>query len=270
MTNPRQEKKDKMAKIESIKEISKDIFDMLIYAPEIASSARPGQFVNVCLNDASKLLPRPISICGFDKARGTVRIVFRIAGAGTAELSEMKEGDELKVMGPLGNGFHETQEKNALLFGGGIGIPPMLGLAKSLHEKGVNVTTVLGYRDSDLFLSEEFKYFGNVIIATDDGSKGFKGNVVEAAKKYVSDGTLSLTDTCIYACGPIPMLRGLKTFASDNSVPAQLSMEERMACGIGACLACVCKSTEIDAHSNVKNKRVCKDGPVFWAGEIEI
>ncbi len=262
-----------MARIVSVKEIHKDIFDMVISEPEIASKACPGQFVNVYLNDASKLLPRPISICGYTKETGTVRLVFRIAGAGTKELSEMKTGEEIRVMGPLGNGFLYTPEKNAILFGGGIGIPPMLGLARSLSEKGVRVTSVLGYRDSSLFLSDEFKKYGDVIIATDDGSCGFHGNVVEAAAATVTnrDNLLSEQEnSCIYACGPLPMLRGIKKLAKDVGIPALLSMEERMACGIGACLACVCKSSRIDAHSNVKNKRVCKDGPVFWAEDIEL
>ncbi len=259
-----------MAKIHSIKEISKGIFDMVLLAPEVATAAKAGQFVNLYLNDASKLLPRPISICGFNAFAGTVRLVFRVVGKGTEELSEMSEGDEIKVIGPLGNGFFDVPEKNALLFGGGIGIPPMLGLAKALSSKGVNVTSVLGYRDAEAFLSNEFKQYGRLILATDDGSLGFHGNVVDAAKSCVAEGALSLADTCICACGPLPMLRGIKAFAAEHDIPAQISMEERMACGVGACLACVCKSTETDHHSNVKNKRVCKDGPVFMAEEIEI
>ncbi len=266
-----------MVKIQSIKEISKDIFDMTFIAPDIASSAKAGQFVNVYLKDASRLLPRPISICGFDKAAGTVRIVFRIAGCGTKEMAKMREGEELKVLGPLGNGFLDVPEKQAVLFGGGIGIPPMLGLAKQLSSKGIKVTSILGYRSNDLFLSEEFKAYGNVIIATDDGSTGFHGNVVEAVKACCSSDTpspdavkLDLSDTCLYACGPLPMLRGLKAFAKAENVRAQISMEERMACGIGACLACVCKTTDVDHHSNVKNKRICKDGPVFFATETDI
>ncbi|MBQ7636793.1 MAG: dihydroorotate dehydrogenase electron transfer subunit [Lachnospiraceae bacterium] len=263
-----------MAKITSIKEISNDIFDMILLAPEIASEAKAGQFVNVYLKDASRLLPRPISICGFDSAEGTVRLVFRIAGEGTRELSKMREGEEIKVLGPLGNGFLPVNEKKALLFGGGIGIPPMLGLAKQLSEKGINVTSVLGYRDASLFLAEEFKTYGDLIIATDDGSCGFHGNVVEAAKSRVESSyatdKLDPTDTCLYACGPLPMLKGLKAFANEKGFNAQISMEERMACGIGACLACVCKTAEVDGHSNVKNKRICKDGPVFFANEIDI
>ncbi len=269
-----------MAKIHSIKEISKGIFDMVLLAPEVATAAKAGQFVNLYLNDASKLLPRPISICGFDALAGTVRLVFRVVGGGTSELSEMSEGDEIKILGPLGNGFFEIPEKNALLFGGGIGIPPMLGLAKKLHTQGKKVTAILGYRDAENFLAEEFKAFADVIIATDDGSVGFHGNVVDAARNcFGADASkepdqngvnATCSDLHIFACGPLPMLRGVKAFAAAHNAPAQISMEERMACGIGACLACVCKSSEVDHHSNVKNKRVCKDGPVFMAEEIEI
>jgi dihydroorotate dehydrogenase electron transfer subunit len=162
-------------------------------------------------------------------------------------------------MGPLGNGF-TLEGKKAILIGGGIGIPPMLELAKQLQcEK----TIVLGYRDVT-FLDQEFKYLGQVYISTEDGSTGTKGNVIDAIKANGLEADL------IYACGPTPMLRGVKAYATEHGIPAQLSMEERMACGIGACLACVCKTKEKDHHSNVNNKRICKDGPVFYADEIEL
>ena len=162
-------------------------------------------------------------------------------------------------MGPLGNGF--TKEgKKAILIGGGIGIPPMLQLAKELDcEK----TIVLGYRDS-LFLKEEFESLGDVYVSTEDGSAGTKGNVIDAIKEN------GITGDVIFACGPKPMLKGVKAFAMENNIIAQISMEERMACGIGACLACVCESKEKDEHSNVNNKRVCCDGPVFYAQEVEL
>ena len=164
----------------------------------------------------------------------------------------------VKILGPLGNGFTQ-KDKKAILIGGGIGIPPMLELMKQLD---CDKTAVLGYRDSDMFLKDEFEAVGDVVISTEDGSFGTKGNVIDAIKEQGVEGSI------IYACGPTPMLRGIKAYAEEMGIEAQISMEERMACGIGACLACVCKSKDVDSHSH--NKRVCKDGPVFDAREVEL
>lgn len=236
------------------------VFDMTLKAEEIAKEAKAGQFLSVYLNNESKLLPRPISICGIDKEEGTLRIVYRIAGEGTKELAGYQPGDQVKILGPLGNGFTK-KEKKAILIGGGIGIPPMLELAKELScEK----TAVLGYRDSQMFLKDEFEKICDVAVSTEDGSFGTRGNVIDAIKEQGVEGSI------IYACGPSPMLRGIKDYAIEQGMEAQISLEERMACGIGACLACVCQSKEIDSHSNVHNKRVCKDGPVFEAREVEL
>ena len=136
----------------------------------------------------------------------------------------------------------------------------MLELAKSVKGEA---NVVLGYRDNNLFLKKEFEPYAGVYVSTENGSVGTKGNVIDAIQ---AEG---LEADIIYACGPLPMLRGVKEFAARQGIPAQISMEEKMACGIGACLACVCQSKDKDAHSNVNNKRVCKDGPVFDAQEIE-
>ena len=239
--------------------IGTDIFSMTIEAKEIAVQAKPGQFVDLYSADGSKLLPRPISLCEIDREAGTLRLVYRIAGKGTAEFSKLTAGHTIDVLGPLGNGFN-LEEGKAILIGGGIGIPPMLQLAKELKcEKSI----VLGYRDEE-FLSEEFVPYGQVYKSSDNGAIGVKGTVMDAIKEYGIEGTH------IYACGPTPMLRAIQTYALENGIRAQLSLEERMACGVGACLACVCKSKEVDHHSNVHNKRVCKDGPVFYAEEVEL
>ncbi len=238
--------------------IATDIYSMVISAAEIAQQAKPGQFVDLYSADGSKLLPRPISLCEIDKEAGTLRLVYRIAGKGTAEFSKLTAGNSIDVLGPLGNGFTLLEER-AILIGGGIGIPPMLQLAKSLNcEKSI----VLGYRDEE-FLMDEFKPYGDVYVSSDTGFLGVKGTVLDAIKEYGVEGTT------IYACGPTPMLKAIQTYALENGIKAQLSLEERMACGVGACLACVCKSKEVDHHSNVHNKRVCKDGPVFFAEEVE-
>lgn len=239
--------------------IGTDIFSMIIEAKEIAVQAKPGQFVDLYSADGSKLLPRPISLCEIDREAGTLRLVYRIAGKGTAEFSKLTAGHTIDVLGPLGNGFN-LEDGKAILIGGGIGIPPMLQLAKELKcEKSI----VLGYRDEE-FLSEEFAPYGQVFKSSDNGAIGVKGTVMDAIKEYGIEGTH------IYACGPTPMLRAIQQYALSNGIRAQLSLEERMACGVGACLACVCKSKEVDHHSNVNNKRVCKDGPVFYAEEVEL
>lgn len=251
------------AKVVKAEKLSDGIYSMWLHAQEIAKLAVPGQFISLYCNEKDRLLPRPISLCGIDRESGQLRIVYRVVGAGTKEFSAMQPGDEIHILGPIGNGFPITDErKKPVLIGGGIGIPPMLELAKCCTG---DVTVVLGYRNADTFLLEEFEAAaGRVVIATEDGSIGIRGNVIDAVRAEGIHGDI------IYACGPHPMLRGVKEWGLQENVPAWLSMEERMACGIGACLACVCHSVETDGHSKVKNKRVCKDGPVFLSTEIEL
>lgn len=247
------------AAVVSQEALTEDVFSMWLQADQIAAQAGPGQFISVYTKDAGKLLPRPISICEVDRQKGRLRIVYRVLGGGTKEFSACKAGDTLSVMGPLGNGF-PLKGRKVFLIGGGIGIPPMLELAKQLDcEK----QAVLGYRDV-LFLNQEFEPYGKVYLATEDGSAGTKGNVLDAIRANGLDADV------MFACGPTPMLRALKAYALEQGIECWLSLEERMACGIGACLACVCKSTEVDEHSHVNNKRVCKDGPVFLAQEVDL
>ena len=247
------------AKVVSQETLATDVYSLVLEAPEIASQAIAGQFVSVYTHDGSKMLPRPISLCGIDREAGTLRLVYRVVGFGTKEFSQLKAGDTVDILGSLGNGFMKS-DKKAILIGGGIGIPPMLQLAKELDcEKSV----VLGYRD-EIFLNEEFEPYAQVYMSSEDGQHGVKGNVIDAIKEYGVDGAV------IYACGPTPMLRGIKAYAMENGIECQISMEEKMACGVGACLACVCKTKEIDEHSQVHNRRICKDGPVFYAEEVEL
>lgn len=249
-----------MAKVISQEKLMDGIYSMWIQTEQIAAEAVPGQFISVYSKDGSHMLPRPISLCEIDRAAGTLRIVYRVAGAGTAEFSAYKAGDSIEILGPLGNGF-PLLDKKAFLIGGGIGIPPMLQLAKELNcEKQV----VVGYRDSNMFLTEELSANGTLYVATEDGSVGTKGNVMDAIRENALDAEV------IYACGPTPMLRAIKAYALEHNIECYISLEERMACGIGACLACVCKSKEIDHHTHVNNKRICKDGPVFLATEVEL
>lgn len=241
------------------------IFSMWLRT-EASQTAVPGQFISMYTNDGTKLLPRPISICEIDKAEGALRVVYRVTGenTGTKQFSECKPGDTIPVIGPLGNGFplDKAEGKKAFLMGGGIGVPPILELSKQL--KNCEKKIVMGYRDANTFLKEQFEENGTVYVSTEDGSVGTKGNVMDAIREN------GLTADIIYACGPTPMLRAIKNFAESNGIECYISLEERMACGIGACLACVCKTKEKDHHSNVNNKRICKDGPVFLSTEVEI
>ena len=248
----------------SQEQLADGIFSMWIQT-EAAKTARPGQFISMYTNDGSKLLPRPISICEIDTETSKLRVVYRVTAekTGTEQFSKMKAGDTLPIIGPLGNGFplEAGKGKRAFLIGGGIGVPPILELAKQLDcEKQI----IMGYRDADTFLKEQFEENGTVYISTEDGSVGTKGNVMDAIREN------GLEADIIYACGPTPMLRAIKQYAEEQGLECYISLEERMACGIGACLACVCQSKEKDHHSNVNNKRICKDGPVFLSTEVEI
>lgn len=250
------------ARIVSQREIAPGIYDMRIRTEYIAKEAIPGQFVSLYTKDAAKLLPRPISLCEIDAEQGELRLVYRVTapGSGTDEFSRYKAGDTIHIAGPMGNGFPLKQGRT-MVIGGGIGVPPMLALAKALPGA---VTAVMGYRDADTFLTEDFAQTAELWIATEDGSLGTKGNVLDAIREQ------DLSADVIYACGPTPMLRAVKAYAAEFGIECYVSLEERMACGIGACLACVCQSKDIDAHSHVHNKRICKDGPVFAAEEVEL
>ena len=245
------------------KKLAEGIYSMWLQAEEIAVQAKPGQFISVYSNDKSRVLPRPISICEIDREQGKLRIVYRVVGKGTEEFSKALAGDTFEILGPLGNGFplEKAKGKRVLMVGGGIGVPPMLQTAKEAEAEAVIVS---GYRNSDLFLKEELENAGSLYIATEDGSVGTKGNVLDAIREN------DIQADVMFACGPTPMLRALKQYAEEKNMPCWISMEEKMACGIGACLACVCQSKNVDAHSHVHNKRICKDGPVFLSTEVEL
>ncbi len=253
-------KRKETAKVISQECLAPGIYSMWLSCG-LANEAKPGQFISIYSKDGSRLLPRPISLCEIEK--DSVRVVYRVAGKGTEEFSSLKAGDTTDVLGPLGNGFplEEARGKRVFLIGGGIGVPPMLETAKRLSG---DVSLIMGYRDSHLFLAKEFSENGKLYVATEDGSAGTKGNVLDAIREN------GLSADVLFACGPTPMLRALKAYAAENGIEAWISMEEKMACGVGACLACVCQSKEVDGHSHVHNKRICKDGPVFRAGEVEL
>ena len=245
--------------------IAAGIYSMWIQTDKIAQEAKPGQFISLYCHDGARLLPRPISLCEIDAGNGKLRIVYRVAGKGTDEFSKLNAGDSIEVLGPLGNGFplQEAEGKRVFLMGGGIGIPPMLETAKQLKADKIIIP---GYRDA-LFLTEELASAGEVYMAVEHPQEGMDctvGNVLDAVREK------GLEADVIFACGPAPMLRAIKAYALERQIPCWISMEERMACGIGACLACVCQSKEVDGHSHVHNKRICKDGPVFLSTEVEL
>lgn len=289
------EKFEEIAVVVDQNTLGSGIYDLTLKTTNIAKAAKAGQFVSVYSNDRSKLLPRPISLCGIDRDEDTIRLVYRVTGenTGTEEFSKLVMGDRIRILGPLGNGFTVEPGKKAFLIGGGIGVPPMLQLAKDINasvvqtsgavdtntqekgqteEKQINghgkkicdMNIIMGYRDANTFLLDEFKEQADSFVATEDGSVGTKGNVIDAINENGIEADV------IYACGPMPMLRALKAYAMKHDMECYVSMEERMACGIGACLACVCKTKDKDAHSNVNNKRICKEGPVFNAKEVEL
>ena len=251
----------------SSEKLSEGIFSMWVETA-VAKEALPGQFAGLYPGREDTLLQRPISICEIDKKAGAIRLVYRVAGKGTDWLSKCKAGDTFRILGPCGNGFDTKKAEGlSLLVGGGIGVPPMLELGKALADAGKDFKFVLGYRNSDMFLYEDFaKVSGeeNILIATDDGSAGVHGTVVDA---ITSSGLKAGT---VFACGPMPMLRALKGYASQAGIKAWISLEERMACGVGACLGCVCRTVNKDEHSMVNNARVCVEGPVFDAEDVDI
>lgn len=250
------------AAVVSQERIAEQIYDLWIET-ELARDAHAGQFVAVYPHNAATLLPRPISICETDAEAYRLRLVYRVAGRGTAEFSSYRAHDTVDVLGVLGNGFptERAAGKRVFLMGGGIGIPPMLQLAKELDAQK---QILLGYRDQNLFLHEDLGRYGQVYIATEDGSVGVRGNVMDIIRVN------ELTADVIMACGPMPMLRAVKEYAAAQGMEAYISLEERMACGVGACLGCVCATKDVDSHSHVHNARICTDGPVFEAGEVNI
>ena len=238
--------------------IAPGIYKMIIHAPEAAALARCGQFINVYPKDASTILPRPISIS--EVGEETLTIVYSVVGKGTDEFSHYQTGDNIRISTPLGNGYDVVEEaKVSVLVGGGIGVPPLVELAKQI--KGEKIA-VLGFREDPILVETLEKLGVKVYIATDSGKVGFKGNVVELIE---SEG---ITGDQFYACGPKVMLRALASHCEKAKVPVQVSMEERMGCGYGVCVGCVVKIKSED-EKGYTLKKVCKDGPVFLGSEVK-
>ncbi len=246
-----------LCKLIEKKELASGIFDFTVSAPEIAEKTVPGQFLHILCSD-KVFLRRPISIC--DASDGKVRFIFEVKGEGTEELAKKSVGDMIDIIGPLGNGFIDKPCKKPVVIGGGIGVFPLFKLAKELEQPEI----FLGFRSCDrVVMEEEFSEISNTHIATDDGSYAYNGFAVELLEKYLDDNECDM----IFSCGPTPMLKAVKAIAEKRNIPCRLSLEQRMGCGIGACLVCSCET--IFEGTN-KYKRVCKDGPVFYGCEVNL
>lgn len=237
-------------------EISKDVYKMVIEEATVVQSASVGQFVNLYPRAKSTLLPRPISISEIGKSALT--LVYGVVGEGTAEFATYKVGEVVRLSTALGTGYTIQAVKTHVLVGGGIGVPPLVELAKRLEGEKI---AVLGFRDETFLIEELEKAGAKVYVATDSGKYGFKGNVVELIK---SEG---IKGDHYYSCGPKPMLRALAAYCESVDIPIQVSLEERMGCGYGACVGCVCKMKD-KSEKGYEQKKVCKDGPVFFGSEV--
>ena len=246
--------------------IAKEIFQMQLRAPEIAANAKPGQFVMVYLDSGQFMLPRPISICDANPHTAVITLVYQVVGGGTKIMSEKQAGSKIKLLAPLGNGFYNPKSKckKVALVGGGIGTAPLFLLAKHVkyfnssdiideqfNSPGIIVDVYLGFRDEPIPISEFASLADRLFIATEDGSTGHHGRILDILNESEYDE--------IFACGPIPMLRALQSKV--GKITTQLSLEERMGCGIGTCVGCVVK---------VENTytRICCEGPVFYSSEV--
>ncbi len=240
-------------------QLNQTTFSFTVASQSAVQSMKPGQFANILVE--GKTLRRPISICGFSREAGTVRFVFEVRGEGTEIMSQMKEGQSMDLLAPLGNGFDIDPAEKAVFVGGGIGVPPLLGASAPY---AANATVLLGFRNKDaVILADEFRTNGaDLRIATDDGSMGHHGFVTQLLTQRLDEAPC---DT-IYACGPKPMLRLTAAEAEKRGIKCMVSLEERMGCGIGACLVCACKTRTSDGGE--KYLHVCKNGPVFDSREV--
>jgi dihydroorotate dehydrogenase electron transfer subunit len=248
------------------REIADHVFERVLSGELAGGVCEPGQFVHIRVGGGSgavaPLLRRPISICSVDPSKNEMTLIYRRGGLGTDRMAAAAPGDTLDVLGPLGHGFPVASAAagdRALIVGGGVGVPPLFGLARQLVAKGVVVTHVFGFRSAkDVFYEEAFAGLGRTVVMTEDGSAGERG--------LVTDKIGSMACDVAYACGPLPMLKAVAQMLDDR--PLYLSMEQRMGCGIGACLACVVPTAD---RTDAKGyRRVCCDGPVFKSGEVEL
>jgi len=255
-----------ICKIVGKEKMIEGIYKFSIESKEIAQTAKPGNFLEIKVSDSTEtFLRRPISIYNIDKVNNIVEFIFQIKGSGTKLLANKEVGESLDILGPLGNGtFSMNDYKKVAIIGGGIGTYPLYELAKELKNNS-NVTMYMGFRNKDLVtLEEEFKRVSHkLVLTTDDGSYGEKGFSIN----YLKEDCKNEKPDIIFACGPLPMLKAVQEFANNEGIECEMSLEERMGCGIGACVGCAVMTKK---GGQEKYEYVCKNGPVFNSKDVII
>lgn len=258
-----------LAKLIEKKQLTKDIFHFKVKADEIVKQSKPGNFIEIRVTDQTEpFLRRPISIYNLDKEKGILEFIFQVKGKGTEILAQKNEGENIDIIGPLGFGTFKLENyTNIAVIGGGIGIFPLYELAKQAKNNLIKVNTYLGFRNKEyVILEEEFKKVSdNLVITTDDGSYKEKGFAIDFLSEDIKNNKID----CIYACGPLPMLKAIKKLAEEKEIDCQISLEEKMGCGLGVCLGCAVKTAKSPADAP-EYYHVCKGGPVFQAKDVEI
>lgn len=247
-----------VGKILANEAINANVKRMVIEAPQIAEAAQPGQFVHVKKTDSVNFLRRPFSIADADRENGTITLIYRIVGKGTAEYAAMKVGEAFSILGPIGNGF-ALKDGRPLLIGGGVGIAPLIYLSRQLKDQ--KPILLIGGKNKDEVFWEKYlqEFADKIYITTDDGSVGFKGFTVQLLPQILAENNIEH----IYTCGPNIMMEGVAKLAHEHDIDCQVSLEKRMACGIGVCLGCT-----FEGKLTGKRRKVCTEGPVFASKEV--
>ncbi|MDP3045510.1 MAG: dihydroorotate dehydrogenase electron transfer subunit [Bacillota bacterium] len=247
------------------RKVAEGCYNLTFRAPEITGSAQPGQFVHLrCGPTLDPLLRRPLGIQGVKREQELVQVLYQIVGKGTRLLTAFEPGGRVNVLGPLGRGFTlPAGARRAALIAGGLGIAPLCFLYEELAEQGIAVEVFHGVRSAGQVSAHDLIPDGRVLMASDDGSLGYHGSVVKMFEDHIGLETFDF----FFATGPSPMLRALGKLAEQHNLPGQVSLEERMGCGIGACLCCNCRTKDKD-EDGWRYSRVCADGPVFPVEEV--
>lgn len=258
-----------LAELVKKEQLKPDIFKFSVKAPNIVKNSKPGNFIEIRVSEQTEpFLRRPISIYNLDRENGILEFIFQVKGKGTKILAQKEVGTQIDIIGPLGYGtFKYDDYKNIAIIGGGIGVFPLYELAKCAKKDGINVNTYLGFRSKDfVVLEDEFKNVSDqLIITTDDGSYSEKGFAINYLEKDCEAGKVD----SIYACGPLPMLKAVQKLALEKDITCQISLEEKMGCGLGVCLGCAVKTAKSPKDAP-EYLHVCKAGPVFQAKDVEI
>lgn len=261
--------KQVFAKLVKKEKLLDGLYKFSLETKEIVDIAKPGNFIEIRINEnLDPFLRRPISIYNIEKEKGIIEIIFQVKGKGTELLSKKQKGDFIDIIGPLGNGvFKFEKHKNIAVIGGGIGIFPLYELTKEAKELNLNIDTYIGFRNKELVvLEKKFENTSNnLTITTDDGSYKNKGFAID----YLKENLKTKKVDCIYTCGPLPMIKAVKALAEENNIECQISLEEKMGCGLGVCLGCAVKTAE-SSKEDPQYVHVCKDGPVFESKSVEI